>query len=104
MHVQTYRSLQLQYRRLSWLVLKYAPGFGAVLPGVYFLVRGLPLVPAGMHGNGVIQEGRWRVAMATQQGQGLTEHHIRAAYVLQKYDNQQDYDGKNIQLNNTLLR
>lgn len=40
-----YRSLQLQHRRFSRLVLKDALGLGAVLPGVHLFIRGLPLVP-----------------------------------------------------------
>lgn len=49
---RAYRSLQLQHRRLPRLVLKDAPGLGAVLPGVHLLIRGLPLVPVGGEGRG----------------------------------------------------
>ncbi len=55
-----YRSLQLQHRRFPRLVLKDALGLGAVLPGVYLFIRGLPLVPVErrVSGRGGVWDGR----------------------------------------------
>lgn len=55
-----YRSLQLQHRRFPRLVLKDALGLGAVLPGVYLFIRGLPLVPMERRvtGRGGVWDGR----------------------------------------------
>jgi len=53
----TYLSLQLQHRRFPWLVLEDALGLGAVLPGVYLFIRGLPLVPVERRVSGRV--GVW---------------------------------------------
>lgn len=57
-----YRPLQLQHRRFPRLVLKDTPGLGSVLPGVYLLIRGLPLVPVEKVAvsEGMCRGGEWK--------------------------------------------
>lgn len=57
---RTYRPLQLQYRRFPRLILKDALGLCTILPGVYLLIRGLPLVPVErrVSARGGVWDGR----------------------------------------------